>query len=148
MAACRIKRNGANATGSLAKRFRSASATAYSELTQVIRVNSASWSKIWLAPVVEAAPAMRTSASQKTTSRRDASNSTSPATRFFRCAAGTCQEIFDRKARGFPQTLDFAGQLGNNRDFGREQYASIKVENRQAIAIIETVLGAKFRRKS
>ena len=72
-AAFRINRNGGAAAGSFAKRFRSTSFTTYWEVRHVTRVNSASWSRMWLAPVVEAAPAMRTSASQKMRTCRAAS---------------------------------------------------------------------------
>ncbi len=91
-AAFRINRNGGAAAGNFAKRFRSASFTTYWEVRHVRRVNSASRSRMWLAPVVEAAPAIRTSASQKMRTCRAAFKSTLPAplsTAAFRSAKGS-----------------------------------------------------------
>jgi hypothetical protein len=47
-----------------------------------------------------------------------------------------------------PQPFNFTCQLGNYWGFRGEQDGSIEIQDRQAIAIIEAILRAKFGRKS
>ena len=105
--------------------------------------------RMWLAPVVEAAPAMRTSASQKIEICRAASKSAyrrprTPARLVWRMG-GRRQKLFDRQTLCSPQSFDFGSQLGNDWDLRREQDGSIEVKHRQAVAIVEAVFCAEFR---
>jgi len=72
-ATSRIRRNGGTARGSFTARFRSDSWMARGDVRQAIKVSSESCKRMWLAPRVEAAPAIRTSASQKMRTKRGAS---------------------------------------------------------------------------
>jgi hypothetical protein len=112
-AASKISRNAGSAAGILAMRFRSDSSTASREVRQSTNVSSESWSRIWLAPVVEAAPAMSMSASQKMRSSGGASD---PASGTLRRAAtlGAAttirdQQVFELEAERASNPLDLRG---------------------------------------
>src|SRR5262249_4108309 len=101
--------------------------------------------------VVEADPAMSTSLSQKMRTRRRASRAALPKlprTATLRSASGCRgQQILDFEARSFSETFDLRGQFGHYGNLRREQDAPVKVQDCQAIALVESILGTELCRK-